>query len=91
MIVRTKAHMFYFTLFLTPSSKKCSRKYSNHYFKTLFFKFLYMLPHKLFHPTIPFKIKKIHDKKAAPALRCHIKSHGVNDTVESDSAVSMAP
>ena len=37
--------MFYFTLFLTPSSKKCSRKYSNHYFKTLFFKFLYMFPH----------------------------------------------
>ena len=43
MIVRTKAHMFYFTLFLTPSSKKCSRKYSNHYFKTLFFKFLYCI------------------------------------------------
>ena len=90
MIVRTKAHMFYFTLFLTPSSKNVAESTVNN-FKTLFFKFLYMLPHKLFHPTIPFKIKKIHDKKAAPALQCHIKSHGVNDTVESDSAVSMAP
>ena len=90
MIVVTKVHIFYFTLFLTPSSKNVAESTVNN-FKTLFFKFLYMFPHKLFHPTIPFKIIKIHDKKAAPALRCHIKSHGVNDTVESDSAVSMAP
>ena len=56
MIVVTKVHIFYFTLFLTPSSKNVIESTVNN-FKTLFFKFLYMFPHKLFYPTVQSLLK----------------------------------